>query len=88
MFLFDLNKSRSNQRKHGISFVEAKQLWKDGDRIEREARFVHEPRFSVTGNIQGRIWTAIITYRSGLIRLISVRPAREHEKEDYFRGRI
>jgi len=33
-FEFDLRKSATNKRKHGIDFVEAQQLWDDPDLLE------------------------------------------------------
>ncbi len=88
MFIFDLNKSRSNESKHGISFGEAKKLWKDSYRVEKQVINITESRFAVTGIIDGVLWTAIITYRGGFIRLISVRRARKNEKEDYYSRRV
>ncbi|MCL4864781.1 MAG: BrnT family toxin, partial [Gemmatimonadales bacterium] len=40
---------------------------------------VDEPRWVVIGRIEGRIWAAVITERSAVIRLISVRRARQEE---------
>ncbi|PIQ61296.1 MAG: toxin [Bacteroidetes bacterium CG12_big_fil_rev_8_21_14_0_65_60_17] len=88
MFIFDLNKSRTNERKHGISFGEAKELWKDKYRVEKQVKNITESRFAVTGIIDGILWTAIITYRDEFIRLISVRRARKNEKEDYYSRRV
>jgi uncharacterized DUF497 family protein len=84
-FEFDPNKSESNKRKHGIDFVEAQTLWDDPDLIEIPARTVDEPRYLVIGNISGRLWSGIITYRSDseIIRIISVRPSRKEEVQLY-----
>ena len=84
-FEFDPNKSENNKRKHGIDFVEAQTLWDDPDFIEIPARTVDEPRYLVIGNISGRLWSGIITYRSEseIIRIISVRPSRKEEVQIY-----
>jgi len=37
----------------------------------------------VLGLIEDKIWSAFITYRDDKIRIISVRRAREEEKERY-----
>lgn len=79
VFDFDEAKSRSNLQKHGIDFVEAQRLWNDPDLLEIPARTVDEPRFLVVGVIDGRHWSAVITYRGGKIRLISVRRSRIEE---------
>ena len=78
-FEFDERKSRANQAKHGIDFVAAQALWFDELLIEVPARTTDEPRFLVVGVIDGKHWSAVITYRSEAIRLISVRRSRAEE---------
>lgn len=87
-FEFDDSKSRVNQQKHGIDFVEAQALWEDINRIEVPARTMDEPRLLVIGKIAQKHWSAVITYREGNIRLISVRRARIEEVEIYAGKRI
>jgi len=82
-FEFDPAKSLRNKNKHGIDFTEGQGLWKDTDLLEIRARTVDEPRFIVVGRMEGRHWTAVITYRQGKTRIISIRPARKDEKELY-----
>lgn len=82
-FEYDPNKSLSNKAKHGIDFEEAKNLWKDLDRLEAPILRPGEQRFIVIGSILDASWTAIITYRGGAIRIISVRRAREEEIRHY-----
>lgn len=79
VFEFDEAKSRSNKAKHGIDFVKAQELWQDDLLVELEARSDNEPRFVVIGMIGSRHYSAVITYRDGRIRLISVRRSREKE---------
>ena len=78
-FEFDERKSRANKAKHGIDFVEAQALWLDELLIEIPARTTDESRFLVVGLIAGTHWSAVITYRGEVIRLISVRRARAEE---------
>lgn len=82
-FEFDENKSQLNLEKHGIDFIQAQQLWADPDLIEIQAKSVDEPRWLVIGLIDGKVWSAVITYRCDVIRLISVRRARKAEEELY-----
>ena len=82
-FEYDLVKSESNKRKHGIDFDEAQSLWDDPMLLEIPAKDVDEPRSVFLGRIKGRHWAAIVTERSGSIRLISVRRARKKEVEIY-----
>jgi uncharacterized DUF497 family protein len=78
-FEFDPLKSESNLAKHNIDFVEAQLLWSDPMLLEIAAKTEDEPRYLVIGLIDGKHWSAVITYRGANIRLISVRRARAEE---------
>ncbi len=78
-FEFDLNKSSSNNEKHGIDFEEAQALWDDPDLFEVPARTVDEPRYLIIGRIKGKHWSGVVTYRDSVIRIISVRRSRAEE---------
>lgn len=82
-FEFDPAKSDNNKRKHGIDFYEAQALWNDADFIEIPLKTIDEPRFLVIGRILEKHWSAIITYRSEKVRIISVRRSRKEEVEIY-----
>ena len=82
-FEFDPAKSEANRAKHGIDFVEAQTLWTDASRLETPAQSTTEPRSQVLGLIGGKLWSAFITTRNSGIRIISVRRARDEEKERY-----
>jgi hypothetical protein len=82
-FQYDPDKSNGNKLKHGIDFVEAQALWDDPDLLEVPVMTSDEPRFLVVGRIAGKHWSAIITYRSGAVRIISVRRARKEEVSLY-----
>jgi uncharacterized DUF497 family protein len=79
VFEFDEKKSASNTAKHGIDFEQAQRIWLDTDRVEGAAREVGEERSVVIGIVDGRCWSAFITYREDRIRLISVRRSRPDE---------
>ena len=79
MFEFDEPKSRADARKHGFDFIEAQELWRDPYLIEIPAMTVDEPRYLVIGRIAAKRWSAVITYRSENIRIISVRRSRPEE---------
>ena len=83
MFEFDDAKNRRNKEKHGIDFIEAQALWKDANLLEIPAKTQDEPRFMVIGSIGTTCWSAVITYRAGRIRIISVRRSRKKEQELY-----
>jgi hypothetical protein len=79
MFEFDEAKSSTNLEKHGIDFVQAQALWDDPDILEIPAKTLDEPRYLVIGRIESKHWSAVVTYRSDHIRIISVRRARAEE---------
>ena len=82
-FEFDDNKSQTNLKKHGIDFEAAQALWKDPYLLEIRAKTEGEPRFLLIGMISEKHWSAVVTYREGRIRLISVRRSRKKEVELY-----
>ena len=82
-FEFDEEKSRTNKRKHGIDFVEAQSLWTDARRVVFVARFQNEERHGIVALLGPSLWCAIFTLRENNIRIISVRRARDYEKELY-----
>jgi len=82
-FEFDEKKSQSNLKKHGIDFVQAQLLWLDPDLLEIPAKTVDEPRNLMIGRIGDKHWSAVITYRSESIRIISVRRSRVEEVNLY-----
>ncbi len=82
-FEWDANKSASNEIKHGISSEKAVELWEDVDRIVVDSLQIGEPRGLTTGLIDGKMYTAVTTDRSGVIRIISVRRARDKEVRSY-----
>lgn len=82
-FEFDPRKSAANQRKHGIDFVVAQQLWEDPDAIGFPARSDDEERFALLAKLRGRVWVAFYTLREDQVRIISVRRARPKETAIY-----
>ncbi|MDX0428030.1 BrnT family toxin [Sinorhizobium medicae] len=82
-FEFDPAKSATNLEKHGIDFDAAQALWLDDRLLEVPAKTEDEPRSLAIGQINGKHWTAVFTYRGTAIRIISVRRSREKEIEQY-----
>ena len=78
-FDFDQTKSHGNLSKHGINFVDAQLLWNDPGLLEVAATTEDEPRFLLIGRINGKHWSAVVTYRNTRIRIISVRRSRTEE---------
>jgi uncharacterized protein len=78
-FEFDPAKNASNLKKHGIDFTEVVALWQDVIRLEVPARTADEPRWLVIGQIEGKHWSVVVTYREQRIRIISARRSRREE---------
>lgn len=82
-FEYDPRKSEANQAKHAIDFANAQALRSDPMRVEVPARTSDEERWLVIGQIDSKLWAAVVTYRTHRIRIISVRRARSEEAELY-----
>lgn len=88
IFEYDGFKSQANKTKHGIDFEEAQALWEDPYQIVLLVRSEPEDRFMVLSKMNGKHWTAIITYRGGRVRFISVRRSRKQEIIYYEEAKI
>jgi len=77
-------KRLENLRKHGIDFLEAKEIWQ-GEVLElpSEQQEHGEQRYIAYGVLEGRIIAVVFTWRGEARRLISARRARRHERQDY-----
>ncbi|GHT47933.1 toxin [Bacteroidia bacterium] len=82
-FEFDEEKSRRNKEKHGIDFIDAQKLWYNERYNVVKLNYELEDRYAVTAPIEDKFWTAIITFRSDKIRIISVRRAHKNEETRY-----
>ena len=82
-FEFDPVKSASNLEKHGIDLTAVQALWDDAVRVEIPARTADEPRWLVVGQIAGKHWSAVVTYREQRLRIISARRSRKEETALY-----
>ncbi|MCQ1836100.1 BrnT family toxin [Neorhizobium galegae] len=82
-FEFDPGKSASNKDKHGIDFIEAQTLWLDDGSITIPAKSMGETRSALIAKLGDKLWVAFYTERNDAIRIISVRRAREMERQHY-----
>ena len=82
-FEFDENKSKINEEKHGIDFIEAQKLFfLTHNKIKKAKTIDNEFRYSISGFIDEKCWTCIFTLRKDKIRIISVRRCRDKEKKE------
>ena len=84
-FEWDPVKADTNFEKHGISFDEIVDLYRDPDRItfDNTRPSDKEIRFRTVGWSAGRMITAICTVRGNRIRVISIRRTRDDERRRY-----
>ena len=83
-FEWDDEKDRSNQKKHGVSFVEVQQLFESGEDYLEIFDAEHseaEDRFIAIGSIDRGIVVVVFTEREEkLIRIIGARLANKREQ--------
>lgn len=84
VFEWDESKAESNRKKHGITFDEACAIWNDPFFYRVKLCDEPEARWLCVGRVaRGVYLSAIITYRSDSIRLISARRSSKMEVEKY-----
>ena len=90
-FEWDKEKNRENQRKHGVSFVEAQAVFFDENAVEfyDDEHSEWEDRFLLLG-ISAKMRVLLVCHclrESGsIIRIISARKATKNERELYPKG--
>lgn len=82
------DKNAINIKKHGISFVEAAEVFNDPNAIEFydiDHSTAEEDRYQVLGDI-GNCLIVLVVYtdRNGFARIISARPAEPKEEAVYY----
>ena len=86
-FEWDPSKDLSNQRKHGLSFTEARRLFESGKDYLEIFDLEHseiEDRFVAIGRIERGVVVVVFTERDeDIIRIIGARPASKREKVLY-----
>jgi uncharacterized DUF497 family protein len=90
-FIWDEGKARANERKHGVTFDEAKTVFYDdnAELIGDPDHSSQEDRFVMVGmSSRARILIVCHCYRenNGVIRIISARKATRKEQAQYRRS--
>ena len=85
-FEWDADKAAANWQKHGVSFQEAINAFRDPFAVEiiDERMDYGEERINLIGMCNGVILHVTYTERSDRIRLISARRAEKHEQDHYY----
>ena len=87
-FEWDNNKNRSNQKKHGISFEDASDIFNDNDRIQYQETRDGEKRYKIIGKAFEAIITVIYTMRDLIVRIISARRSSKDERKAYLTNKL
>jgi uncharacterized protein len=84
LFEWSEQKRLENLSKHGIDFLDAKEIWQ-GEVLEvLSAQQEHGEQWHLAYDVlDGRIIAVVFTWRGDARRLISARRARRHERQDY-----
>jgi uncharacterized DUF497 family protein len=87
-FEWDTHKEKSNQKKHGVSFVEAQSVFYDEYAVQffdDEHSFHTEERFLMLGmsSNQGLLLVCHCVRNNNTIRIISARKATKTESKSY-----
>ncbi len=87
-FEWDLAKDTANQRKHGIGFREAAEIFRGFVVIaEDKRRDYGEQRFIALGEYDGEVIRLIFTERGRDIRVISAWKANRNDRKSYQKAR-
>jgi len=87
-FEWNDTKNKSNLDKHGVDFIQAKEVFKDDNKIETSdnRKDYGEQRFKIVGLAIDLILSVIYTMRGTVIRIISARAASKKERDDYYKN--
>ncbi|MCK6454254.1 MAG: BrnT family toxin [Alphaproteobacteria bacterium] len=94
-WIWDADKSRSNKRKHGLSFGTAQLVFDDPLALSRADPSYEEERWQTIGMIGGVLVFVVHTSPrldtetgDGIGRIISARKATPHERKAYEEGQF
>lgn len=82
--LWDKDKARINEEKHGVTFEEAAEILV-GDYIEFESNANGEKRSRAVTRIRGEYLTVVYARRGETKRIISARHSSQKERQQYER---
>jgi len=86
-FEWDEAKAKSNQEKHGVSFLTAAAIFSN-ERLERivDHEDYGEVRWIALGRVVIEVYRVVFSWRrENMIRIVSAQKAGKHEQEIYYR---
>ena len=87
-FEWDKRKNSANQKKHGMSFEDASDVFSDQDRLIFSDERKKEKRFLTVGKAFLAIITLVYTIRGVVVRIISARRASKKERRAYLSKKL
>lgn len=83
--VYDPCKDLINQSKHGLSLCFGERVIADPDQLEISSfrEVDNEKRWKSIGKVDGKLYTAVFTYRGNGRRFISVRRSNRNEERQY-----
>ncbi len=85
-FEWDERKRAANVRKHGLDFADAPELFRGAMLVAPDDRREYgEDRWLGIGLVRGRAVVVAFAERGGALRIISMRKALTHEREQFER---
>jgi len=86
-FEWDENKRKSNLLKHGLDFIDAKNVFKGATFTIEDSRFEYgENRYITLGMLENMVVVIAHLEEGDIIRVISMRKATKNEQKIYFKG--
>jgi len=83
-YQWDVQKARSNLRKHGITFADAVSVFADERALTISDDYPREDRYVTIGmDAFGRVLVVVFIWREEVIRIISARKATAQERKQY-----
>lgn len=77
-------KRKSNIKKHGIDFINARIIFNSYTLTVEDDRYDYgEKRFITLGRLDGRVVVVVHTENEGSIRIISIRKATKYEEKKH-----
>ncbi|WP_341237973.1 BrnT family toxin [uncultured Limnobacter sp.] len=84
-FEWDDKKNEACFQQRGFDFAYVAHAFFDPDRLVQEDDRLNygESRYQLMGEIEGRLFVVVYTYRGDFVRIISARKANQREKRQY-----
>ena len=83
-YQWDVQKARTNLKKHGVAFADAVSVFADERALSITDDYPGEDRFVTIGmDAFGRVLVVVFTWREEVIRIISARKATARERKQY-----